>query len=446
MALVTLDYFVIILYFLILITIGYFTSRKQSSESFLISERKLGFLSGIATINATKTGAILLVFTALLYLYGFSAMWYFIGIVLGYLVFLPFAAMLYKKSGSQYYTLSDYFFHNYGKKASFFASLITLIIMIGFLIINLIAASKVFEFFTGLSFSLSAILVAGIILVYLLMGGFKAVVKTDILQYIAILFILVTFSVILSQGVSIPTSEWNLFGAGATNIIGFLLIGLLFPFASPDLWQRVYAFPNKTILKKSIFGSIVVFLIAAFVLTIVGLLVKVQLPNLDPDIALIHGFSQLLPIGLSGLAIVVFFAAFMSSIDTYVYTASSTLVQDFFRKLSKSGTVRMIRLAIFGFVVLGTSIAILLADLIQASFIFAAFVVVLAIPTIATWIKPKIKRTTLNTSFLVGITILILFIALDLIKDNLTPSIVIKGIGGSLLGLVLGSVISFFRR
>ena len=71
MALVTLDYIVIALYFLALIIIGYFASRKQTSESFLISERKLGFLSGIATINATKTGAILLVFTALLYIYGF---------------------------------------------------------------------------------------------------------------------------------------------------------------------------------------------------------------------------------------------------------------------------------------------------------------------------------------------------------------------------------------
>ena len=54
--------------------------------------------------------------------------------------------------------------------------------MVGFLIINLIASAKVFEFFTGLSFSLSAILVSLVILVYLLMAGFDAVVKTDVLQ------------------------------------------------------------------------------------------------------------------------------------------------------------------------------------------------------------------------------------------------------------------------
>jgi len=61
-------------------------------------------------------------------------------------------------------------------------------------------------------------------------------------------------------------------------------------------------------------------------------------------------------------------------------------------------------------------------------------------------IKPKIKKTTLNTTFLVGIIVLILFVTLDLIKGNLTPSIVLKGIGGSLLGLVIGSIISAIKK
>jgi len=278
------------------------------------------------------------------------------------------------------------------------------------------------------------------------MAGFDAVVKTDVLQYIAIVFILVTFSFLLSNGTSIPTSEWNLFGAGASNIIGFLLIGVLFPFASPDLWQRVYAFPNRKLLRKSLLGSIIVFLVVAFVLAVVGLLIKTQLPNLDPDVALIHGFAQLLPIGLSGLAIVVFFAAFMSSIDTYVYTASSSIVQDFFRKYTKSQTVSAIRLAMFGILASATIITIVLADLIQASFIFAAFVTVLAIPTIATWIKSSIKPITLNTSFLIGIIVLVLFIITDFMQNNLTPSIAIKGMGGSILGLIIGSIISAFKK
>lgn len=444
--LTTIDFFIIGAYILAVILIGYFASRKQSSESFLISERKLGIFSGISTINATKTGAIIFVFTALLYEYGFSAMWYFIGIVLGYLVFLPFAKSLFNKSSARYYTLADYFHENYGVLSGWLASAITILTMVGFLIINLIAAAKVLEFFAGTNFALAAIIVAVVVMLYLLLAGFSAVVKTDVLQYLAIIFVLATFAFVLSSGIDIPASEWNLVAAGGGNIFGFLLIGLLFPFASPDLWQRVYAMPNQNILRKSIFYSIVVFAVVAFILALVGLFVKTAMPALDPDIALIHGLSALLPAGLIGLAVVVFFGALMSSIDTYTYTASSAFVQDFFKKLSKEKTVSLIRVSIASIIVISTVISILLQDLIQASFIFAAFVVVLAVPTIITWIRPSIRRRTLNSTLIVGTTALVIFIALGLAQDNLTPTIVIKGIAGSLVGLAIGFIYSKFSK
>jgi Na+/proline symporter len=440
--LTTIDFFIIGAYIFSVILIGYFASRKQSSESFLISERKLGTFSSFSSINATKTGAIIFIFTALLYDYGFSAMWYFIGIVLGYLVFLPFSKSLFRKSNARYYTLADYFHENYGTLSGRLASVITIVTMVGFLIINLIATAKVLQFFAGTSFAVSAIVVAIVVMLYLLLAGFSAVVKTDVLQYLAIIFVLTTFAFVLSGGIDIPGSEWNLVAAGGRNVFGFLLIGLLFPFASPDLWQRVYAMPNQNILRKSILFSVVVFAVVAFILALVGLFVKTAMPALDPDIALIHGLSALLPVGLIGLAVVVFFGALMSSIDTYAYTASSALVHDFFKKLSKESTVSFIRVSIAGTIVISTIISIFLQDLIQASFIFAAFVVVLAVPTIITWIRPNVKRRTLNSTLVVGTTLLVIFIALGLAQDDLSPTIVIKGIAGSLAGLAIGFIYS----
>jgi Na+/proline symporter len=318
--------------------------------------------------------------------------------------------------------------------------------MVGFLIINLIAAAKVLQFFAGTSFAVSAVVVAIVVMFYLLLAGFSAVVKTDVLQYLAIIIILTTFAFVLSGGIDIPRSEWNLVEAGGRNVFGFLLLGLLFPFASPDLWQRVYAMPNQNILRKSIFFSVVVFAVVAFILALVGLFVKTAMPDLDPDIALIHGLSALLPVGLIGLAVVVFFGALMSSIDTYAYTASSAFVHDFFKNLSKENTVSFIRVSIAGTIVISTIISIFLQDLIQASFIFAAFVVVLAVPTIITWIRPQVKRRTLNSTLVVGTTLLVIFIALGLAQDDLNPTIIIKGIAGSLAGLAIGFVYSKFSN
>ena len=89
----TLDFVLIFVYFVILLIIGYFTSRKQKKEDFLIAERKLGTLSTMATVNASKSGSILMTFVAMIYIWGFSAIWYFIGVVAGALIFIPFAIL-----------------------------------------------------------------------------------------------------------------------------------------------------------------------------------------------------------------------------------------------------------------------------------------------------------------------------------------------------------------
>ena len=84
-----LDFLLIVIYFVSLILLGYFSSRKQGAEDFLIAERKLGKWSTMATINASKTGSILMTFVAFVYLWGVAALWYFIGVITGMLVFIP---------------------------------------------------------------------------------------------------------------------------------------------------------------------------------------------------------------------------------------------------------------------------------------------------------------------------------------------------------------------
>lgn len=108
--LVLLDYAVITIYFLLLLGIGYYVSRKQNAENFLISERKLDFFCGLATINASKTGAYLIVYTSFLYQYGFSATWNYLGFAVGYAVFIPFASRLYRNSSSFWFTSFVWFF------------------------------------------------------------------------------------------------------------------------------------------------------------------------------------------------------------------------------------------------------------------------------------------------------------------------------------------------
>ncbi|MEE9525942.1 MAG: hypothetical protein V3V78_05040 [Candidatus Woesearchaeota archaeon] len=440
-----LDFLLILVYFIVLLIIGFVSSKRESKEDFLIAERKLGSLSTMATINASKTGSVLMIFVTLVYLWGIAALWYFIGMVLGVLVFLPFALRLKENSQHRFYTLADYFKHNYGKKAAVFASLITIIIMFSFLILNLIAGTKIFVFFTSWPFWLCAIIMILIVMVYLLLGGFKAVVKTDILQYIAMVFILVMLALTLFNGSLIPIAEWNFFKADIATMAGFFIVGILFPFAMPDMWRRVYSARDKKAVRNGILSSAAIYAVFAFLLALVALTVKTKFPAVDPELALIHGFGNLLPAGLLGLSVVLLFSAIMSSIDTYIFTASSAIIQDFL-KLDKTKTIEYIRKTIFVLSILAVLITILIQSLTIGTYIVVSFIVVLAIATIATWINKKIKKTTLLSEFIFGLIGMMIFLVISLSKGYIQPTIVLVALASSLLGLIIGAVISLFKK
>src|SRR3989344_4245785 len=161
MALGNIDLMFIFLYFALLIFIGYYSSRKQKEEDYLIANRNLGTWKTMMTVNASKTGSILMTFVALVYLWGCSAIWYFIGVVFGALLFIPFAMKIKERVTDKHYTLPHYFKFAYGKKAGFFASLLSIILMFGLLVVNLIAGTKIFVFFTDWPFWICALLVMG---------------------------------------------------------------------------------------------------------------------------------------------------------------------------------------------------------------------------------------------------------------------------------------------
>ena len=445
MNLTTVDFILIFAYFGVLLLIGYFTSKKQTPDDYLIAERKLGTWSTMATVNASKSGSILMVFVALTYVWGFAAIWYFIGVIVGALLFIPFSLKLKEESKHKFYTLADYFKYNYGKKASIFASLVSIFLMFGFAMLNLIAGTKIFTFFTGWPFWLCAILMTLIILIYLLLGGFKAVAKTDILQYAAMVFILFVLALMMFKGSLIPASEWNFFATNIGTLLGFFIMGIIFPFASPDLWQRVYSSKGKKQLRNGLLLSILIYAFMAFLLALVALTVKAQFPAIDPDLALIHGFANLLPQGLVGLSTVLLFAAIMSSLDTYIYTGSSAIIQDFF-EWSKSKTVKNVKKTIFFFTIIGTIVAILIQNLIVGSYIFVAFLSTTAVPVLATWNKKTIKQETLAISFIFGLMGTIIFLMFSLSKGEITPAIILVAMGSSILGLLIGGVISKIKN
>jgi SSS family solute:Na+ symporter/sodium/proline symporter len=441
----TTDYFIIALYFIVILIVGFWTGRRQEKEEFLISGRKLKSLQATTSIFSSRIGAaILLTYTALVYLYGLGAYWYFIGSVFGLFVFYFFGKKVKKVGDEQkFYTLPDFFFFFKGPFAGYLATLITIIIMFGWVVLNFIAGAKLISEYTPITYNFSVILVGSIILVYLLAGGFDAVVKTDIIQTIGIFLLLILmFYLLISTDTRPHLVFMDLFSIPPFKIISYFLAGFFIPMASPELWQRVYAIKDQRHFKRSLFLSSIFYIIIGFILLLIGLVIQAAIPDISAETSLIVGFSRLLPVGLAGLSVVIIYSSISSSADTYMFTTAASVTQDFLEKtgLTKAEKLKSsMRASMVVLMILGITMALVLKDIIDTTFFFVAMTMSLGFLTLVIWIYPRVNRHSVNFSIafcLVGVII-------PAILYGISEDLIIYAIGLCLTGVLIGIVVNF---
>jgi Na+/proline symporter len=442
------DYLIIGAYFLVILIVGALTGRKQEKEEFLISGRKLTSLQATTTIFSSRIGAaILLTYTALVYMYGMGALWYFVGSVFGLFVFYFFGLTVKKLADREkFYTMPDYFFFLKGKTAGFMATLVTIIIMFGWVVLNFTAGAKLVSEYTPISYDISVIIVGGIILIYLLAGGFDAVVKTDIVQTFGIFLLFVLMIYLLTTSPTKPDlAVRDLFSIPAGQIISFFLAGFFIPMASPELWQRVYAIKDKKHFRRSIFLSSVFYIVVGFILLLIGLVIRADIPDITPDTSLIVGFSRLLPVGLAGLSVVIIYSSVSSSADTYMFTAAASVTQDF---LEKTGLTRQeklrttLRWSLLVLMILGISMALILRDIVDATFFFVSLTMSLGLLVLVLWIYPKLNKLSVWLSIL----FCLIGVIVPAIVVGISEQLVMYAFAACLLGVVLGMAVEAIRK
>jgi SSS family solute:Na+ symporter len=117
--------------------------------------------------------------------------------------------------------------------------------------------------------------------------------------------------------------------------------GILFGLAlilSPAYWIGNQAIVQRSFGAKSEFEAKAAYVWGAvlkntipFIVAVPGLIALAKFPNLsDGDVAFPMLVSELLPAGLRGVFLAAFFAALMSSIDSYLNSASAILTQDLY--------------------------------------------------------------------------------------------------------------------
>jgi len=380
-----------VLILFIYLIIGLYPSKKEGFESFLISNRSLDGASNGFSIAASKIGGgLFITYSALFFTFGYAALFYFVGIIIGYFFFYLFAVKLLKLSKDEgFYTVADYFEHKYNKRVAILIGAITTLSVFGWVITNLVAGSALLSELTLISPIFIAIVLSLIIGAYLYTGGFNSVVRTDIIQYLALIIILVILILSLSNSNVIDYNISNLSFESIPigQVIGFIVLGILFPMGSAELWQRVYASKNKTSLISSISIASITYIILGLLLSIICTLVlksNLNIDELPSELQLAIGIKNITlsisPI-LSTVWLIAFISVIMSSADTFVFTTASSFVQDILEKyeiIKHNEVIRYIRFSIISILIISIVITILFRDVVSITFFFVGITLVLS--------------------------------------------------------------------
>jgi SSS family transporter len=266
------------------------------------------------------------------------------------------------------------------------------------------ATGKAFESFLGWNHYLGAVVGFGIVVTYTLFGGFVAVAWSDLVQGILMLVGLTALPIaawlLLSQDPTVSLSNLNgdllsLWGTGGATlansliIVSYLAIGLGF-LGSPQVFVRLIAIRSEDEVRSGRWVAIAFTLLTDTGAVLSGMFGRALLVGANGDFSAILGgngeqvlpalVGHLFPAAIVGLYIAAVLAATMSTIDSLLLVASSSITRDVYQQMwhpeikaeALTGLSRMVTL-VLSVLALGTALAVSLVSPDRTIFWYAIF-------------------------------------------------------------------------
>jgi len=359
------DYVIFALYFLGVLAIGvYFFRKNESREDYYVGGRRISASHVGMSIVATDVGGGFSVgLGGLGFAIGLSGSWLlFTGLVGAWLcavVMVPRIKGLDVEKGLL--TYPDFLRLRYGKKVAGAAAVISGIGYLGFTSAQVLAGAKlaagsVFAHITWADpLKLSLYLMAGVILIYTVLGGLKAVIYTDTLQWIILLAGLSLCGVPFAYrevggwaGMSeaLPQAFFRLNNVTWVQIVNWFITIIPIWFVAMTLYQRIFACRGVKEAKRAFFiAGLLEYPIMAFLGVSLGMMARVVFPEAESEMAMPMLLGEALPPGIAGIVIAAYFSAIMSTADSCLIASSANWVNDiidqFGLKLSTRGFMRL---------------------------------------------------------------------------------------------------------
>ena len=339
-----LDWAILAAYAAGLIWIGIFRLKDQSTsqEDFILSGRQLSLGGFVATLVTTWYGAILGVGENT-FLYGIQTWFIFAlpyyGFALGYAFWI--APKIREKN---FLSIPDHFRFHYGERAGIISAL--LITFLASPAPYILSMGVILQFLFGINFGVSLFISTIFSVVYVWNGGFSAVIKTDILQFILMFlgfFLLIGFSWIefgspLELVKSVPETHLDPLGGNTVQYVLVWFFIAAWTFIDPGFYQRCAAAKSPETAKKGLLISIGFWALFDCLTVLSGLYAVAMIQTDQPLLSFPLLGAHILPMGIFGLFITGLLATIMSTIDSLSLISAITFGRDILWRIQRSQT------------------------------------------------------------------------------------------------------------
>ena len=377
--------------------IGIFYSRKKVSlNTYLVSNRNVGVFNLSATLIASSLGAWILFGPPT------AATWGGFGSVIGYALgaAFPMIALIFFGKKLRVLlpkgrSLTELVLKRFGKKLFKLIFSLMIFYLFIFLCAEVTAISKLIYYISGLDVWISATIILSFTLIYVLFGGLKATIRSDGIQFIAIilLFFYLIFELFFqnNNNLNLNIFEENFIKFDSKSLITSFQFGFVFfiAVAATNLfhqgnWQRVYAAKSEKILVKSLLISFFVIFVIVLGLGLTGSISKLNDLKFNEDLAFFSIILNKSDIFVSLIVLIFSLCLTISTVDTLLNSISSLTIvhsKNFFNskylKDKKLSNVILIILSILCLVIalyqLSVLYLFLLADLLCCSCVYVIF-------------------------------------------------------------------------
>jgi len=427
------DLLVFVIYMIVMLGVGaFFLNKNKSTDDYYVGGRSMSaWHVGLSVVATDVGGGFSIGLGGLGFTMGLSGSWMlFTGLIgswLAAVILIPRLSRLpqFKKL----YTFPQIFSIFYDKKTALLAGIISAIGYAGFTSSQLLAGAKLASStFEGLNLQTALIIMGVIAVMYTVMGGLKAVIYTDTIQWGLLLSGLVFIGIPLGytsiggfEGIkeTLPPEFLSLTNITWQDIVNWSITIIPIWFVGMTLYQRIYACKNEKEAQKAWYiAGLFEWPVMAFMGVMLGMFARVgaesgmfadlgyvDATDMDAETGLPMLLRTILPTGLMGLMMSAYFSAVLSTADSCLMAASGNLVTDIlgFQGVDQKKFLRLSQIVTLLIGVLALVLASMMQSVLELMLYSYAFMVSgLFIPVLGGLFSKKPSATAAFWSMLSG--------------------------------------------